>query len=151
MAYTLCALVARQPVGVVLQAETGLGAVELAQGFWLMPLGRTARLELGGPAGIEDLARHASLAGPVGYLEAEFFGGAGTQAAVAWRDDTVIAGPLRLELGGLGRAGGDIAQWPFNQVLRRLGVLRRDAIDEFDAVGLNRHRSTDDWVKIAAR
>jgi len=45
----------------------------------------------------------------------------------------------------------EIAQWPFNQVLRRLGVLRGEAIDEFDAVGLNRHRSTDDWVKIAAR
>src|SRR6185437_16511934 len=70
VAYTLCALVARQPVGVVLQAETGLGAVELAQGFWLLPLGRSARLELGGRTGIEDLARHASLAGPVGYLEA---------------------------------------------------------------------------------
>src|SRR5712691_6502307 len=96
MAYTLCALVARQPVAVVLQAEAGLGAVELAQGFWLLPLDRSARAELGGlessasssagdgfwclTAGIEALARNASLAGPVGYLEAEFFGGVGTQA-----------------------------------------------------------------------
>jgi hypothetical protein len=48
------------------------------------------------------------------------------------------------------RASGQTAGC-LNQVLRRLGVLRGEAIDEFDAVGLNRHCSTEDWVKIAAR
>lgn len=161
MAYTLCALVARQPVAVVLRAEAGLGAVELAQGIWMVPLGRSARVELGGPdpgasegfwsltSGIEALARHASLAGPVGYLEAEFFGGIGTQAAVAWWDDKVLVDPASIELGGPDSV--ELAKSPFNQVLRRLGVLRGEAIDEFDAVGLNRYRSTEDWVKIAAQ
>jgi hypothetical protein len=160
VAYTLCALVARPPAAVVLRAEAGLGAVELAQGLWMVPLGRSARGELGEreagvsgfwclTAGIEGLARHASLAGPVGYLEAEFFGGVGTQAAVAWWDDKVLVDPSSVELGGPDSV--ELARSPFNQVLRRLGVLRREAADEFDAVGLNRYRSTEDWVRIAAR
>ncbi len=124
MAYTLCALVARQPVAVVLQAEAGLGAVELAQGFWLLPLDRSARAELGG------LESSASSSAGDGF----------------W---CLTAGPVSLELGGPDQV--DLARSPVNQVLRRLGVLRGEAIDEFDAVGLNRHRSTEDWVKIAAR
>jgi hypothetical protein len=133
VAYTLCALAARQPVAVVLRAEAGLAG----DGFWCLT------------AGIEDLARHASLAGPVGYLEAEFFGGVGTQAAMAWWDDRVLVGPVSFELGGPDQV--ELARSPFNQVLRRLGVQRGEAIDEFEAVGLNRHRSTEDWVKIAVR
>jgi hypothetical protein len=74
---------------------------------------------------------------------------AGTQTAVAWCDDRVLVGPVSDELSGPDR--GDPGLWPFNRVLRALGATRGDAIDEFEAVGLNLFRSTEDWVKIAAR
>ncbi|MFJ8909918.1 hypothetical protein [Amycolatopsis sp. NPDC102389] len=32
------------------------------------------------------------------------------------------------------------------EALRRLGVLKGDHFDEFDAVGLGRHRNNDDWL-----
>ena len=47
--------------------------------------------------------------------------------------------------------GSDIAQWPFNRILRELGVTRNDAFDEFDAVRLRRQRFTMDWARMADR
>jgi hypothetical protein len=38
-------------------------------------------------------------------------------------------------------------QWPLNRALRELGVARGEAFDEFDAVGLGKHRHTEDWLK----
>lgn len=61
------------------------------------------------------------------YLEAEIFGGDGTQAAVAWRDGNLCLGPVSTELWMQDRR--DNAQWPFNLVLRELGVSRGDAFD----------------------
>lgn len=35
---------------------------------------------------------------------------------------------------------------PISRALARLGVTRAGARDEFDAVGLGRHRSTENWA-----
>lgn len=43
----------------------------------------------------------------------------------------------------------DIAQWPFNRILRELGISRGDAFDEFDTAGLHRHRRKADWAQTA--
>jgi hypothetical protein len=71
-------------------------------------------------------------AGPFVYVEAEFFGGAGHQSAVGFRDGQIAFQPVA-------------ARDAINQALRFLGVERAGKQDEFDSVGLFRHRSTDAW------
>jgi len=74
----------------------------------------------------------AARAKKIAYVEAEFFGGAGAQAAVVWEEGRLILGPI-------------VAEDAINQALRLLGVLKREHHDEFDALGLDLHRDTDDW------
>ena len=71
-------------------------------------------------------------AGAFVYVEAEFFGGAGHQSAIGFRDGQIAFKPLA-------------ARDAINQALRFLGVERSGKQDEFDTVGLFRHRSTDAW------
>lgn len=70
----------------------------------------------------------------VGYLEAEYFGGHGEQAAVLWQGGRrhFVAGP---EYGAL------------NAVLEHLGVRPNSSKeDAFDALNLGRHRHTHEWA-----
>lgn len=82
---------------------------------------------------VEAWVKRISLNSPVGYLEADYFGGNGGQSAIAWSDGLRVVGPLHTE--------GAI-----NQVLSFLGVRSGKDCDEFDAVGLGRHRETSDWI-----
>ncbi|POM20951.1 hypothetical protein CSX04_02373 [Burkholderia cepacia] len=77
----------------------------------------------------EQLSAHAALA----YVEAEFFGGSGTQAHARFAD---------------GRASGPlvVSDHAINEALRHLGVAKGDAFDEFEAIGLDQHRDTDRWL-----
>jgi hypothetical protein len=157
--YSLYALAAREAAIRAAEADLGMSAAELAQGIWLLPI--TEAMRSGDAAGakpfgdvfwcltpqVEALARRASSAGLVAYLEAEIFGGDGTQAAVAWRDGRVCLEPVCAEVWMQDRS--ESAQWPFNRFLRELGVTRGDAFDEFDAVQLYRHRNTEDWEQAA--
>ena len=70
--------------------------------------------------------------GELAYVEAEFFGGAGHQSALGFRDGATVLGPLA-------------ARDAINQALRFLGIAPAGKQDEFDTVGLFRHRSTDAW------
>ena len=81
-----------------------------------------------GAACVQDVCR----AGPFAYVEAEFFGGAGHQSAVGFRDGAVALPPVA-------------ARDAINQALRFLGVQPAGKQDEFDTVGLFRHRSTEAW------
>ncbi len=63
---------------------------------------------------------------------------------MAWRDGSLYLGPVTTQLWMPDRSQS--ARWPFNRILRELGVTCADAFDEFDAVGLYRHRSTEDWA-----
>ncbi|MEE6259166.1 hypothetical protein V1633_11790 [Plantactinospora sonchi] len=76
------------------------------------------------------------------YVEADYFGGTGSQQAVLWADGRLALGPLSVAEGQPVPAAGS----PISQVLRRLGVDRAGHHDEFAAVGLGRHRSTRDWL-----
>ncbi len=79
--------------------------------------------------------------GPIAYVEAEFHGGTGDQAVVVWRNQKILMSV---------RAIGAI-----NKALGLLGVKAKVprladssdvyAGDEFETVGLNRHRSTEEW------
>ncbi|MFT2720119.1 hypothetical protein ACMT4L_08965 [Deinococcus sp. A31D244] len=68
------------------------------------------------------------------YVEAEYFGGTGSQVAAVWDGGRVFWGPERRERG------------PINHALRLLGVHRTDSHDEFGSVGLDRHRHLEDWL-----
>lgn len=108
---------------------TAAGAAEL-DGFWKVP------------AGFGRALATCSVGGPVAYVEADYFGGHGTQSAQVWDGGETVLGPVRLAAGEPAPAGGS----PISQALRRLGAVRGEYFDEFEAVGLGRHRDTDDWL-----
>ncbi|WP_405656257.1 hypothetical protein [Streptomyces sp. RK9] len=93
------------------------------------------------PGGFDALLATWSAAGPVAYVEAEYFGGVGEQRAAVWDGGTLALGPLRVGEGRLAAAGS-----PISQALRRLGVVAGADEDEFAAVGLGRHRDPEAWI-----
>lgn len=157
MSYELRALAGLYQVAAQTAGEAGIAVVELPQGYGLVPITPQVFDRLGGgtarpfgdtfwflSSGVESLARKVSHTGPIAYLEADIFGGSGTQAMMAWRDGEVWLGPATTE----SRWPSDPAsnpQWAFNQALRQLGVDRGEAFDEFDALNLGKHRHTEDW------
>lgn len=81
------------------------------------------------------LASVTASGGGLAYIETEYFGGAGAQSATAFVDGSEVMAPQTAH-GGAG---------PINQALRRIGVVRTDADDEFDTVGLGERRSMADY------
>lgn len=153
--YCLQAVIATESVLRELAGSTAEARiVPLGQHLWLLPM--TDALfdavtvaggpELDGfwkaPAGFDRLLSACSKAGPVAYVEADYFGGVGTQNALVWDEGKIVLGPLRLAPGDPSPTTGT----PISQALRRLGAAKGDHVDEFSAVGLGRHRYTDDWL-----
>lgn len=95
------------------------------------PFGRDWRLN----AALEKLIVHLSKFGKVAYVDIDYFGGVGTQDAAIWENEKLIFGPVHTAGHGA-----------VNQALRRFGVVKGNAIDEFDAVDLSRFRHTADWL-----
>jgi hypothetical protein len=158
VSYELRALAGRYEITAQAARETRSTAVELPQGYGLLPITSHVLDHLGGDdarpfgdvfwflsAGVDTLARRISLTGGIAYLEAEIFGGTGTQAIVLWRNDQVCLGPVTTKFTATAPDPSSSPQWPFNQALRELGVDRGGAFDEFDALGLGRWRHTEDW------
>ena len=84
--------------------------------------------------------KHASDRCVLLYFETEYFGGMGTQGAAVFRDGEIAFGPQSAELG------------PINDALAVLGVRPQPpAVDEFETVGLQRHRSVGEWLESAQR
>jgi hypothetical protein len=157
--YELHALVGLHQVAAQAADEAGIAVVELPQGYGLVPITAEVFDALGGgPAkpignafrllssGVESLARKVSHAGPTAYLEAEMFGGTGTQAMVGWRDGEIWLGPVTTEFGWPPSDPASSPHWAFNYALRELGVDRDEAFDEFDALNLGKHRRTEYWT-----
>lgn len=94
------------------------------------------------PAGFGSSLAACSELGPVAYVEADYFGGVGSQSAQVWHRGTVALGPLLVAVGERPPTAGS----PISQALRALGVRRGTHFDEFDAVGLGRYRDTEDWL-----
>ena len=80
-----------------------------------------------------DLVVEQSRIGPVAYIETDYFGGVGEQAAAAWDQGKIMCGPDKAAIG------------PINAALQALGVSAQQHCDLFDAVGLQHHRSMDRW------
>ncbi|MGW7636895.1 hypothetical protein [Streptomyces decoyicus] len=111
------------------------GSADGAWGFWRLP------------GGFGRLLAQWSAAGPVAYVEAEYFGGVGEQQAAVWSDGAVVLGPLHTPEGQPFPLAGS----PIAQALRRLGAAADAAEDEFSAIGLDRHRHTEDWIASCSR
>lgn len=120
----------------------------LAQGFVILPLTDEAILEIGTDHvsvrrenftrftdGVLDLARELSQAGAVAYVETDYFGGVGAQSAAAWRSGREVLAPAS--------GGSDTV----NAALRTIGVCAAAPADEFDAIGLGRHRHNEEWLE----
>ena len=146
--YELCAVVGSEKA---LRAFTlGLDAkiVPLAAGMLLVPLTdkllETLKADSGENAktvspvfeflnrAIVDRAVAASEEGPLAYVEARYFGGQGSQMAIAWDQGDMVMEPTE-------------SNNPINQALRLLGVKAVAPDDEFDTIGLGRHRRTERW------
>lgn len=84
---------------------------------------------------LAGLIADLSQAERVAYVEAEYFGGTGTQVAAVWDGGRLLWGPQRAERG------------PINEALRLLGVHRTRSRDEFECAGLDRHRYLEDWLE----
>jgi hypothetical protein len=80
--------------------------------------------------------REASSEGTLLYFETDYFGGFGGQGAAVFQNGVCVLGP---ESAGIG---------PINRGLRWLGVrVQPPAPDEFETVGLHRHRDAEDWLE----
>jgi hypothetical protein len=84
---------------------------------------------------VEEL-RRSSHEGPLIYFETEYFGGTGGQGAVVFRDGELVFGPNWAAIG------------PINHALKLIGItVEAPARDEFETVGLHRHRRTEAWLE----
>lgn len=160
MSYHLRAVIARDDLA--RQVATAFGAdtraVPLAQGFALVPYTDQVHDRPLASAASETttfapfwwlsttaarLLRGLSHAGALAYVEAEYFGGIGTQHAITWRDAATAYGPA----GTPDHAPAMRGDTPISSALRVLGVPRTGAArDQFDTLGLGRHRQLEDWL-----
>ncbi|GAA2841402.1 hypothetical protein [Crossiella cryophila] len=113
--------------------------VELRQGLGLVPV--TVELSREWGSGVDGQLAEWSRSGPIALVEADFFGGEGSQSAVLWRDGAVVWGPVFAE-----ELRGPWRDWPINAALARLGAVTSGGGDLFDAVGLGAERDLADWV-----
>jgi hypothetical protein len=125
----------------------------LCQGFALIPITDSFAAELKlsmreahAPVvpemapGLGILALRISDSAAVAYISTEYFGGHGGQDAVAWSKGDVIFSP---------ESEGYDGSWPnspISQALRAIGVVAHNGQDEFDTLGLGRHRETHRWA-----
>ena len=146
MGYTLQAIVGNADV---LTPVTGnMPVVVLPQGKVLIPLTTDVRAKAGEipflpftddghsvvPEALAVLCEKLSANGRIVYLEAEFFGGTGTQAMLVAEHGKVVEGP-------------QVHADAINVALRSVGVvITGTALDEFETLRLNSHRDTDRWV-----
>lgn len=131
--------------------------VELAEGLGLLPLTAELEREAGGAASgpfaglrlgaaLAAAAVELSKSGPVAFVEAAYGDGRDFQASVLWQNGRVTAGPLKADTVWDPR-DEDLCERPVNAALRALGISADGPGDEWDAVGLARHRRTEDWAR----
>jgi hypothetical protein len=87
-----------------------------------------------------DVLRLASHQGMLMYFETNYFGGQGCQGTAVFQHGQLIFGPLSAKTAAI------------NQGLKLLGIgIKPPARDEFETIGLGRHRHTESWIKLSAR
>jgi hypothetical protein len=123
--------------------------IPLPQDFSLLPLTQEFTNELGKSEkvfkpykefwqltdSLKKFGKSLSEHGFISYIETDYFGGRGEQAAIVWSIESIVLGPLRSEEIG-----------PINSVLKIMGV-KADEYDEFSALELHTHRSNERWIE----
>ncbi|MFE6173163.1 hypothetical protein [Streptomyces sp. NPDC056464] len=154
MGYELRAVIAGEELLRTIARDLSAADTALGQGFSLMPMtddlfdsvtsGDSGRVLgfWGLPGRFDQRLAEWSAAGPVAFVEADYFGGVGEQRAAVWDGGALELGPLGISEGQRFPADGS----PISQALRRLGVAASGGGDEFDAVRLDRHRRCEDWA-----
>ncbi len=142
MGFLLAGLILRAPDGP--RPVAVASAVPLAQGFELLRVEGDR-----GMAGFDRLTEEAVAAAEtlsatrrVVHVEAEFFGGEGSQGAIGWEDGRVAFGPRLTQTPLEDRGdeyeviaeGGDLA---IDEALRWLGVVADEGKDEFATLRLD--------------
>lgn len=153
MAYELRAVIGRAAAVATVAVSLSARAVQLTADLELLPVTDGLYERLGPsdvaaePVGVtychSTMARAmeaASIDAPIIYVEVEFYSGRGGQGAVCFDGGRVIWSALPGEIRT--RSGRTQA----SEALHLLGVEAGDAADEFDAVGLGRHRFTQRWL-----
>jgi len=140
--------------------------VQLSADYHLIPLTKAVKAALGGDSEprlgflaltprMVSVAEELSRNGHVAYCHLEFHGGTGFQAAVVWVDGQIDCGPVFTanqpaervsEAYQLVEGRDRIGDMAINVVLRDMGVTVGDSLDEFQALGLDQHRWTEDWI-----
>lgn len=145
MSYTLQAIIMKSPHEDDLTAA-GLRSVVLVEDLYIIPL-TNDYVESNGmgflpltdegldtlPAALQDLCINFSSNTKAIYAEAEFFGGAGTQACALFENGSLIEPPK-------------IDESAINHALLWLGASKNRSEDQFAVVGLGRHRNTEGWL-----
>lgn len=156
MPFEIRALVAKKVILTELAHKfSSARVVDLVDDLGLFPLTEAFEHELGEDiaypfeglrlsAGVAGLAAEESVTGPVVYIEAEYGAGKNHQASVIYIDGRIDKGPLIDDTLWDPREA-ELQDRPVDQALRAVGVVADRDSDEWDAVGLTRHRCTDDW------
>jgi hypothetical protein len=153
MAYELSAVLGERELLETLAGDHGVPVVALGQGFGLIPLTSEVVDVLVGDSGLDapvdhrtrqrrldDLLKGWSARGPIVHATGETHGGGpGEQTARIWRNGVMVFAQK-----------GNSYSGPISMALQRLGVAGgRIGWDEFDVVGLGRHRKTVQWFDAA--
>ncbi len=97
------------------------------------------------PPGLDEVLSELSATSPVAYIEVNYFGGLGSQAAALWDRGALRYAPERLDDDVVDAR--PLHERPVNHALRRLGVgVAAGELDEWDTVRLGRYPDTDDWL-----
>jgi hypothetical protein len=93
-------------------------------------------------SGTEMALREFSVLGPIGYIETDYFGGVGSQAAIAWNGGRILIGPCLTTTfwDGLSFVSRPPGERAINLILGELGVRAVGKLDRFDSLGLGNHR-----------
>ena len=121
-------------------------SVELADGFALRALDERWLVEETGvdPSNIDAMTDFLgpAVAGeshdcPLAYVAIETFAGPVHNGAIVWSEGDVVYRELIEE---------EDAEAPANVAMRMIGVTAAVGMDEFDTLGLGRHRSSESWI-----
>jgi hypothetical protein len=142
----------------------GLQTVPLTAGLTMLPLTEKALEHLGAEdpnadriqpdwilrQAVATLAERMSADRQVLYVFGETWAGPGAQEAVGWYQGRLFYGPTgTCELEADREPGYRVvplADMAINGGLRAMGVQAVPGVDEFETIGLTRHRRTDDWI-----
>lgn len=113
---------------------TNAQVIPLAQGMAFLPMGSELYEEIWkfNRYPMKWLAKKFKPV-PIAWIETDYFGGFGEQSAILWKDGK----KRRFRK----RQGGNI-----DEAMKELGVVCEGDKDEFDTLGLCKHRLNESWL-----